>query len=70
MKYGARNQIAATVTEVKEGGLMAQVSFNVISPAKMGAVMTLDSLKELGLKPGDKVKLLVKAVNILVVKED
>jgi molybdopterin-binding protein len=36
----------------------------------MGAVMTLDSLNELGLKPGDKVKLLVKAVHVLVIKED
>jgi molybdopterin-binding protein len=36
----------------------------------MGSVMTIDSLEELGLKPGDKVKLIVKAVNVLVVKED
>ena len=70
MKIGARNQIAATVTEVKEGGIMAQVSFKVNPPATMGAVMTLDSLNELGLKKGDKVKLLVKAVNVLVIKED
>ena len=49
---------------------MAQVSFKVNPPATMGAVMTLDSLNELGLKKGDKVKLLVKAVNVLVIKED
>jgi molybdopterin-binding protein len=31
--------------------------------------MTLDSLKELGLKKGDKVRVVVKAVNVLLVKE-
>jgi molybdopterin-binding protein len=35
----------------------------------MGSVMTIDSLNELDLKVGDKVKLIVKAISVLVVKE-
>jgi molybdopterin-binding protein len=70
MKYGARNQVTATVAAIKTDKLMAQVSFTVSAPATMGAVMTIDSLNELGLKQGDKVKLLIKAINVLVVKED
>jgi molybdopterin-binding protein len=70
MKYGARNQVTATVTEVKKDKIMAQVSFSVSVPATMGSVMTVDSLNELSLKPGDKVKLLVKTINVLVAKEE
>ncbi len=35
----------------------------------MESVMTTNSLKELGIKKGDKVKIVVKAVNVLLVKE-
>lgn len=35
----------------------------------MESVMTISSLKELGIKKGDKVKIVVKAVNVLLVKE-
>ncbi len=70
MKYGARNQITATVTSIKKDAIMAQVSFKIPAQSTMGAVMTADSLSELGLKEGDNVKLLVKAINVLVVKED
>jgi molybdopterin-binding protein len=34
----------------------------------MSSVFTLDSLKELGIKKGDTVKVIVKAVNVLVAK--
>jgi molybdopterin-binding protein len=31
--------------------------------------MTMESLKDLGIKKGDKVRIVVKAVNVLLVKE-
>ena len=70
MKYGALNKITATVTSIKKDKILAQVSLKVNPPATMGSVMTIDSLNELGLKEGDKVKLVIKGVNVLVVKED
>ncbi len=69
MKYGARNQLTAEVTEIKRGTVMAQVKFKVPADAKMSSVMTLESLDDLGLKPGDKVQVLVKAVNVLLAAE-
>ena len=69
MKYGARNQIEATVGAIKTGDVMSQVELNIDVPAVMGSVMTTDSLKELGIKPGDKVRVVVKAINVLVVRE-
>ena len=37
--------------------------------AQMESVMTIDSLEEMGLKVGDKVRVAVKAVNVLLIKE-
>ena len=34
----------------------------------MASVMTVDSLEELGLKPGDEVEVVVKAVSVLLMK--
>jgi len=69
MKYGARNQIVGKVTEIKKGGLMCEVKLDIPAGAHMASVMTLESLDDLGIKPGDTVKVVVKAVNVLLVKE-
>ncbi|MBN2445234.1 MAG: TOBE domain-containing protein [Phycisphaerae bacterium] len=69
MKYGARNQLTAEVTDIKRGTLMGQVKLKVPADAEMASVMTLDSLDDLGIKPGDKVRVIVKAINVLVVTE-
>ena len=69
MKYGARNQIQAKVTAVKKGDVMSQVSLSVQGPVDLASVLTTDSLDDLGLKPGDGVKVVVKAIHVLLVKE-
>lgn len=69
MKYGARNQITATVSTVKTGDVMSQVDLQVEGPHGMSSVMTTESLQELGIKPGDKVRVIVKAIHVLVAKE-
>ena len=68
MKVGARNNIVGTVTEIKKGGVMCQVKLDVPA-AKLGSVMTIDSLEEMGLKKGDKVNVVVKAIHVLLIKE-
>jgi molybdate transport system regulatory protein len=68
MKYGARNQITAKVTSVTKGDIMAKVEFDVSAPTRMASVLTTDSAEELGLKPGDEVLLVVKAIHVLPVK--
>jgi molybdopterin-binding protein len=69
MKAGARNQIFGKVTEIKKGTLMCMVKATVTCDSEMASVMTLESLDDLGIKVGDKVELIVKAVNVLMVKE-
>lgn len=69
MKYGARNQIIGEVEGIKEGTVMAEVKLKVVTCDFMESVMTMNSLKDLGIKKGDKVRIVVKAVNVLLVKE-
>ena len=68
MKYGARNQIHATVKSVKKGDVMSLVKFDVASPHEMASVLTTESLEDLGVKKGDKLLLVVKAIHVLPVK--
>jgi molybdate transport system regulatory protein len=69
MKIGARNQIVGTVTSVKKGNVMAQVGLNVSGPVDLTSVMTVDSLEDMRLEKGDKVRVVVKAIHVLLVKE-
>lgn len=68
MKIGARNKIIGKVTKVKKGAVMAQVELEV--PAStMSSVLTMDSLEELDLREGDRVRVVVKAIHVLLIKE-
>lgn len=69
MEIGARNRLEGEVVEVKRGTVMCQVKVRIAGGAHMESVMTLDSADELGLKVGDKVRVAVKAVNVLLIKE-
>jgi len=69
MKIGARNHLQGVVKEIKKGNVMCSVRLEIPAGGTMGSVFTLDSLDELKLKKGDKVTVIVKAVNVLLVKE-
>ena len=68
MKYGAQNQISAKVTSVKKGDVMSLIKFSVTTPNTMASVITTESAEALGLKTGDEVQLIVKAIHVLPVK--
>lgn len=67
--YGARNKITAKVTSVKSDDIMSLVKFDVSGPSNMASVLTTESLQEMGLKIGDEVELIVKAIHVLPVKK-
>ena len=69
MKHGARNDIVGEVIEIDSGeGIMGKATVKISGEFKMSSVMTKDSLQSLDLKPGDQVRVIVKAVNVLLVK--
>jgi molybdate transport system regulatory protein len=69
MKFGARNKIAATVTSIKTDTVMSQVDLAVTGPITMSSVLTTDSMHDLNLKAGDKVRVVVKAIHVLLIRE-
>lgn len=69
MKYGAKNQLAGTVRDIKRGTVMSQVNVDIPEPASMSSVLTLDALDDLDIKEGDQVRVIVKSVNVMLVKE-
>jgi molybdopterin-binding protein len=69
MKYGARNQLQGKVVEIRRGGVMCQVKVKIPAEATMCSVMTIESLEDLGIKVGDKVQAVAKAVNVLLTRE-
>lgn len=69
MKTGARNNLIGKVTQIKKGDIMAQVKLEIPAGSTMSSVMTVDSINNLELSEGDEVKIIVKAINVLLVKE-
>jgi molybdate transport system regulatory protein len=69
MKTGARNSIGGKVKSIKEGDIMSLVKFEVTVPHEMASVLTTESVKDMELKVGDQVKLVVKAIHVLPIKD-
>jgi len=69
MKYGARNDIRAKVKSVQKGDIMTLVKFEEINASEMASVLTTESVEAMGLKPGDAVEVVIKAIHVLPVKE-
>jgi molybdate transport system regulatory protein len=69
MKAGARNNITAKITSITSDKVMSLIKFEVTAPSKMASVVTTESVQDLGLKVGDTVQLLIKAIHVIPVKE-
>jgi molybdopterin-binding protein len=69
MKYGARNSIKAKVKSVKKGDIMSLIKFDATELAELASVLTTESVESMALKQGDEVKLIIKAIHVLPVKE-
>jgi len=63
-----RNKLVGKITAVKRDMIMAQVDIDIGSH-KITAVITRDALDELGLGVGDTAIALVKATEVMVVKD-
>jgi len=68
MKAGVRNQFGGEIVDIKLGSVMAQVTVRH-GEGHIVSVMTRDSVEEAGLKIGDNVKALFKAIHVVLVKE-
>jgi len=70
MEAGVRNKLLGTIEEIKSDEIMALVRMTVDGwqNSKFASVMTRESLEDAGLKEGDQVEALIKAINVVFVK--
>ncbi len=69
MKISARNMVHGKVESVKVGQVMASVKIKIESPDVITAIITKESVDELGIKKGNAVKAIIKSTEVMVGKE-
>lgn len=69
MKVSARNVFKGTVNQVKEGAVNAEVVLTLPGGEQLVAVVTLDSVTNLGLAVGTQAMALVKAPWVMLMTE-
>jgi len=69
MKISARNQIKGTILEVKPGVVTAKVIIDIGGGNRLSSVITMDSVEDLHLKPGDAVVAFIKSTEVMIGKE-
>lgn len=68
MKLSTRNVIKGKVVEVKEGQVAAKVRVDIGGGNVITSMITVDAVKDLALKAGDEVSVLVKATSVMIGK--
>jgi molybdopterin-binding protein len=68
MALSARNQLSGTVEELQIGDIMAHVVVKV-GENLIESIITRNSAQELGLKKGDKVRVVIKSTEVMVQKD-
>ena len=70
MKLSARNQLKGTVVEIQDGAVNGIVKIDLGNGNVLSAVITMASIRELGLKVGGTAYAVVKASNVMIGVED
>jgi molybdopterin-binding protein len=66
MKLSARNVLRGTVTKVVKGAVNAEVEVQLNGGDTIVSVITVESLKSLGVKKGKEVWVVVKASSVMI----
>lgn len=69
MKLSARNQIIGKVVSIDKKQVAAKIKIEVTETAIVTAVIAVEAVDELNIKPGDTIEAVVKATEVMVAKE-
>ena len=69
MRISARNQIEGVVKKIEKGEVASVVKIEIAEPAILTSMLTKEAVEDLDLKEGDKVEAVIKATEILILKE-
>jgi molybdate transport system regulatory protein len=70
MRTSARNALRGTIVSIREDGISAEVALEVAEGTTLYAVVTRDSLCELGLLPGHEAIALIKAPFVIIARAE
>ena len=70
MKLSARNQFKGTVVEIQDGAVHGIVKLDIGGGNIISSVITMASIRELGLKVGGTAYAVIKASNVMVGVDD
>ncbi|HEY7339742.1 MAG TPA: TOBE domain-containing protein [Ktedonobacterales bacterium] len=68
MELSARNQLSGTVTSVKLGGVMAEITVQIAGGQELVSVITRGSAERLNLQAGDQVTVIIKSTEVMLGK--
>lgn len=66
MKLSARNVLKGTIKEIEDGTVNAVVKVDIGGGQMVSSMITLDALKDMGLKVGDEVYAIIKSSNVML----
>lgn len=69
MRLSARNQLRATVAEVRHGEVMSTVRVTLGDGQEVTAAITRDAAEELAFAPGEAVTVIVKSTEVMLAKD-
>jgi len=70
MRLSARNQLAGRVVSIKKGVVTSEVVVRLTGGEVLVSVITLESVKALGLKKGSKVRAIIKSTEVMIALDD
>ena len=66
MKISARNQFKGKVVSIKDGAVNGIVAIDIGGGNIVSATISMDAIKELGLKVGEPAIAIIKATSVMV----
>ncbi|MGC9195320.1 MAG: TOBE domain-containing protein [Syntrophobacteraceae bacterium] len=68
MKLSTRNVLNGKVLDVKEGTVMAKVKVDLGCGNIVSSLVSLEAVKDLDIKVGDDISVLIKATSVMLAK--
>lgn len=66
MKISARNVLPGIVRRIEEGAVNAEVRLEIAPNLEVVSVVTLEAVRSLRLKPGDRAYAIIKASSVMI----
>jgi len=70
LKISARNLLQGLVEDVDKDKITAKIKVKIEAPTIVTAIISREAVEDLDIKPGDHVKAVIKATEVMIAKED